>query len=461
MIELKNKKYLVLGLGESGYAAARKIKSLGAEVLVTDSSVEYEIMKRAAELEEEDIPRISWDYPAEMLNGIDVVIVSPGIPVDAPVVKAARRKGLSVISEIELAFRLTESPIIAVTGTNGKSTVVTMLGEIFTAAGVPNIVAGNIGRPLIDAVGEAAPETVLIVEVSSFQLETVDEFRPKIGVLLNITEDHLDRHGSMKAYLGIKARLFEKQEIDDYAVINLDDDQAAKVFDIVHSIPIPYSTRRQIERGVFVENGIIWAVLPTEYKPETLGSVKDIRFKGRHGLENVMAAIAVALLWGLPPKTIMHAVTKFRGLSHRIEFVVERNGVCYYDDSKATNPDALNRALEAFEEPVVLLAGGRNKGMDFSSLKSRLKERVKAAVLFGESADEIAVTVKEAGGIPFKTASSMEEAVRMASAYAQPGESVLLSPGCASFDMFKNYAERGDVFQDAAKCLPDEKDAEI
>lgn len=459
MIEIEEKTFLVLGLGESGFAAARKLKSLGGKVFVTDSSVEFEIMKRGAELEEEGVPMIPWEYPAEMLRGIDTVIVSPGIPVDTPAIKAARRKGLTVISEIELAFRLTESPIIAVTGTNGKSTVVTMLGEIFTAAGVPNIVAGNIGRPLIDAVEEAGPETVLIVEVSSFQLETVIEFKPKIGVLLNVTEDHLDRHGSMKIYRETKERLFAKQEAEDFAVINLDDSQAAIVFDSISSTPIPYSAHRQIERGVFIENGMIWAVMPPEYEPATVGSIKDIRFKGQHGLENVLAAIAVSILWGLPTATVVRAVDKFKGLSHRIEFVAERGGVGYYDDSKATNPDAVSRALEAFEEPIVLVAGGRNKGMDFSGLKTRLTEKVKAAVLIGESAEEIAATVKAAGGIPYETASSMAEAVKTAAGYAKPGEAVLLSPGCASFDMFKDYAERGNAFQDAVRRLPGVEDA--
>jgi UDP-N-acetylmuramoylalanine--D-glutamate ligase len=460
MIEIEGKTWLVLGLGESGYAAASKLKLLGAKVLVTDSSVEYELMKRAAVLEEQGVPKIPWESPAEMLRDVDAVVVSPGIPVDAPVIKAAQRRGLMVISEIELAFRLTESPVIAVTGTNGKSTVVTMLGEIFTAAGVPNIVAGNIGRPLIDAVGEAGPETVLIVEVSSFQLETVNEFRPRIGVLLNVTEDHLDRHGNMKIYRETKGRVFDKQGPDDFAVVNMDDKQAAKVFDSISSIPVPYSVHRQIERGVFIDNDVIWSVMPPRFEPEALGSIKDIRFKGRHGLENVLAAIAVSLLWGLPAQTIIRAVDKFKGLSHRIEFVAERGGVSYYDDSKATNPDAVSRALEAFEEPIIWLAGGRNKGMDFSGLQSRLKGKVRAAVLFGESSGEIAAIVEAAGGIPHQEVLSMTEAVDAAAAYAQPGDVVLLSPGCASFDMFDNYAARGNAFQDAVRCLPVASEAE-
>ncbi len=456
MMDAKGKKFLILGLGASGYSAARKLLSMGADVSVADSSVAYEVMKRADELQEAGAKRISWGLPADMLRNQEFLIISPGVPVDEPVVKSARRRGVPVMSELELAYRLTESPIIAVTGTNGKSTVVTMLGEIFTAAGVANLVAGNIGRPLVDAIDEASPETVLIVEVSSFQLETVIDFRPRIAVLLNITEDHIDRHKDMSVYREAKARLFKRQQPEDFAVVNLDDPEVTKVLDSIKSSLVPYSTEQQTERGVFVENGMIWAVLPPEYKPETVGSVGDIHFKGSHNLENALAAIGVAMVWGLPAGDIMKAVSKFKGLSHRIELVAEKGGVRYYDDSKATNPDAVRRALGAFEEPVVLLAGGRNKGMDFGSLKSVIAKKVKAAVLFGESADEFAGIIKDAGSIMAVKAETMEEAVRLAAERAEPGDAVLLSPGCASFDMFNGYAERGQAFQDAVLALPDE-----
>ncbi len=456
MMDATGKNFLILGLGDSGYAAAHKLLSLGANVSTVDSSVAYEVMKRAAELEEAGAKPVVWGSSADMLRDQEFLIVSPGVPVDEPVIKSARRRGIMVMSELELAYRLNESPIVAVTGTNGKSTVVTMLGEIFTAAGVANIVAGNIGRPLIDAIDEADPATVLIVEVSSFQLETVIDFRPRVAVLLNITEDHIDRHRDMRTYRETKARLFKKQMASDFAVVNLDDPEVTKVLDDIKSSLVPYSAKQQTERGVFVENGMIWAVLPPEYKPETVGSVGDIRFRGSHNLENALAAIAVGLVWGLPGATIMNAIANFKGLSHRIEFVAEKGGVNYYDDSKATNPDAVKRALGAFEEPVVLLAGGRNKGMDFSSLKSVIKDKVKAAVLFGESADELAGAVKESGPIPFKKAGSIDEAVTIAAERAAPGDAVLLSPGCASFDMFSGYAERGQAFQDAVRRLPDE-----
>ncbi|MFA5867532.1 MAG: UDP-N-acetylmuramoyl-L-alanine--D-glutamate ligase [Actinomycetota bacterium] len=455
MMDARGKNFLILGLGASGYAAARKLLTLGANVSTVDTSVAYEVMKRAAELQEAGAKSVIWGLPADMLKNQDFLIVSPGVPVDEPVIKSARRRGVAVMSELELAYQLTDSPIIAVTGTNGKSTVVTMLGEIFTTAGVSNLVAGNIGRPLVDAIDEADPETVLIVEVSSFQMETVVDFRPRVAVLLNITEDHIDRHKDMRVYREAKARLFRKQQPEDFAVVNLDDPEVTKVLDGIKSSLVPYSTEQQTERGVFVENGTIWAVLPPEYKPETVGSAGDIHFKGSHNLENALAAIAVGLVWGLPAGDIMKAIANFKGLSHRIEFVAEKGGVKYYDDSKATNPDAVKRALGAFDEPVVLLAGGRNKGMDFSSLKSVLEKKVKAAVLFGESADELAGIIKDAGRTPSATAKSIEEAVNLAAERAVPGDAVLLSPGCASFDMFNGYAERGQAFQDAVRALPD------
>lgn len=453
-MDARDKNFLILGLGTSGYAAARKLLSLGAIVSTADSSVEYEVMKRAVELEKAGATAVTWGLPADMLRNQDYLVVSPGVPVDEPVVKSARRRGVKVMSELELAFQLTDSPIVAVTGTNGKSTVVTMLGEIFTAAGIANLVAGNIGRPLVDAIDEAGPETVLIVEVSSFQLETVIDFRPRVAVLLNITEDHIDRHGNPKTYRDMKAKLFKRQQPSDFAVINLDDPEVAKVLDRIKSNLVPYSMKEQTERGVFVENGIIWAVMPPEYKPETIGSISDVHFKGSHNLENALAAIAVGLVWGLPADAIMSAISNFKGLDHRIEFVAKKGGVSYYDDSKATNPDAVKRALGAFDEPVVLLAGGRNKNMDFAPLKSGIKEKVKAVVLFGESAIELSGMVKEAGPIPFQIAKTMEEAVKMAAGRAAPGDAVLLSPGCASFDMFSGYAERGRAFQDAVRALP-------
>lgn len=458
MTDYRDARVLVLGMGRSGEAAARALLKTGSKVTITDSAYQ-ELPERLAPLVEAGATFVQWQADGSMAKGYETVIVSPGIPIDSAAISTARKNGSEVISELELAYRMTESPIIAVTGTNGKSTVVTMLGEIFSRAGIPNMVAGNIGYPLVDAAAQSTPETVLIVEVSSFQLETTVDFCPKIGVLLNITEDHMDRHGDMETYMNTKARLFRRQSPEDFAVINMEDERAAAVMDMVPSTVVPYSIYKKTDRGVFIDQGHIWAVLPPEFMPIIDGAIADLKVKGAHNLENILAAAAAALLWGIPADAVTHAVQMFKGLKHRIEFTAEIGGVSFYDDSKATNPDAMKRALEAFSEPVILMAGGRNKGMDFGALTPIFKERVKAAVLFGEAADEIAAVIEDMGNasaIPYSKASSMEEAVRLANDYAAPGDVVLMSPGCASFDMYGSYAERGDDFQKQAGILAGE-----
>lgn len=449
-------KALVLGMGKSGEAAAAALLRLGAEVSVSDAKPEGDAAERLKRLETAGARAVSWKRHGPNVRGFNLVVVSPGVAVDAFPVLAANRLGIEVIGELELAYRLTENPIIAVTGTNGKSTVVTLLGEIFTRAGVPNAVVGNIGRPMVEAVEGLDPDAVLIVEVSSFQLETVSEFRPRIGVLLNVTEDHLDRHRTMKAYQQLKGRLFKRQEPDDYAVINLDDELASEVMDMVPGTVVPYSIFKDTDRGVFIDNGRVWAVLPPTFLPIADGMVADFRLRGAHNLENILAATAVALLWGVPAAIAAQVIRDFKGLPHRVEFVASIQGVSYYDDSKATNPDAAKRAIEAFNEPVVLLAGGRNKGMDFGSLIPVMRERVKAVVVFGEAADDIAGTVAKAGishKIKLIKAKTMREAVEAAGGLAAGGDAVLLSPGCASFDMYESYAARGDDFQAAVLAL--------
>lgn len=461
MTNLKDKSFLVLGLGLSGVAAAERLLALGAKVTVTDLADTANVLARAKKLKLRGAKTIPWTQPLAMVQGQETVVVSPGVRVDSPVIKAARRLGLTVMSELELAYRLTDAPVIAVTGTNGKSTVVTLLGEIFDTANLPNIVAGNIGRPLVDAVATATHDTTLIVEVSSFQLEGVIDFKPKIGVVLNITEDHLDRHDSMRSYGKLKGRLFANQDHQDYAVVNLDDDEVGKILGDIPSVVVPFSLNRTAPQGVFVDHDRIWAALPPEFLPAPVGRVTDIKLKGKHNLENALAAVATSLLSGISPETIMKSLAGFKGLRHRIELVDVVDGVSFYDDSKATNPDAAKRALESFDEPVIIIAGGRNKGMDFHSMVRAMKERGKTAVLFGESAEELATMIAETGGdtaLPFAVARSIDEAVIIAKASAAAGDVVLLSPGCASFDMFKSYEERGRAYQDAVKRLDEDRD---
>jgi UDP-N-acetylmuramoylalanine--D-glutamate ligase len=462
MTDFAGKRALVLGLGKSGYAAALALKKRGAFVKVTDKDLSGDTLKRADELKKAGIEAEEWDDSGRKAAAYDVVAVSPGVPVDSAPVAAARKSGALVLSELELAYRLTSSPIIAITGTNGKSTVVTLLGEIFDEAGIPNIVAGNIGRPLVDCVDEAGPDTVLIVEVSSFQLETVIEFAPRIAVILNITEDHMDRHHSMGEYVSAKARIFANQTADEYAVVNDDDPLSRAAGEDIMAVAVPFSRKHRLQQGVFEFDGKVWATLPDHTGLKQIMTADRIPLKGVHNLENVLAATAVSLLWGIEPKAITRAVNAFKGLKHRVEFVVTAGEVGFYDDSKATNPDAVKRAIEAFSQPVILLAGGRNKDMDFSILIPVIKEKVKSVVLFGESAEEIGEVIAaapETAGIPRQKAASMGEAVKAAFALAAAGDAVLLSPGCASFDMYEGYAARGDDFARQARKIACESEA--
>ena len=450
MRRLAGTQALVLGLGKSGMAAARALIDRGAVVHITDSADNPEVKERARTLSGEGVDIVPWAAAEAAADAAQLVVVSPGVPVDSPPILAGKSSGASVISELELAYSLTDSPITAVTGTNGKGTVVTWLGEMYEAAERRHIVAGNIGRPLIDAIGEATSATTLIVEVSSFQLETVIDFRPRVGVLLNITEDHIDRHRDMETYRETKARLFAKQTNDDFAVVNADDAQIAGIIRRIPSNLIRFSARSRLTEGVWLEEGRIVAALPPDFTRQDIGGTAEIKVVGQHNLENALAAATAALLDGIPVDAVQRALVSFEGLPHRISYVTTVKGVTFYDDSKATNPDAARRAIEAFDGKIVLLAGGRNKGLDFSSLAAAAR-RARAIVVFGEAAEDIAAAVKKvsAEDVPVNRAATLDDAVRIAYAAAKPGDTVLLSPGCASFDMFSDYAERGRAFRDA------------
>ncbi|MFH1736808.1 MAG: UDP-N-acetylmuramoyl-L-alanine--D-glutamate ligase [Actinomycetota bacterium] len=455
MRRLAGTQALVLGLGKSGMAVARALTDRGAVVHITDSADNPEVKERARMLSGEGVDVVPWTAAEAAADAAQLVVVSPGVPVDSPPILAGKSSGASVISELELAYSLTDSPITAVTGTNGKGTVVTWLGEMYKAAGRCHIVAGNIGRPLIDAIGEATPATTLIVEVSSFQLETVIDFRPRVGVLLNITEDHIDRHGDMETYRETKARLFANQTNNDFAVVNADDAETAEIINHIPCNLIRFSAKSRLTKGVWLEEDRIVAALPPDFTRQDIGQTAEIKVVGQHNLENALAASAAALLDGIPVDAVQRALVSFGGLPHRISYVTTIKGITFYDDSKATNPDAAKRAIEAFDGKIVLLAGGRNKGLDFSELAGAAARRARAVVVFGEAAEDIAAAVKKvsAEDVPVNRAATLDDAVRIAYEAAKPGDTVLLSPGCASFDMFRDYAERGRAFRDAANRL--------
>ena len=445
-MDLSNKRVLVVGLGRSGKAAALKLKGLGASVLGSDVSTGDAMSALAEELRAGGIDVELGAQDKSLLAGVDLVVVSPGVPSRVPLLLAARELGLQVWSEIELAYWLTNKEIIAITGTNGKTTTTTLIGEVFDAAGRPAAVGGNIGTPLVSIADDDGVET-LIVEVSSFQLDTIVDFRPSIAVLLNITEDHLDWHPDFADYARAKSRIFLNQTADDIAVLNLDDPRVRALVPGIKARVIGTS-KEELESGVCVSGGRIVMRIDEEID---LCGVGELKIRGSHNIENVMAVAAAAFAAGIDPRVIAGTVTGFAGLHHRVEYVGVIDGVSYYNDSKATNVDATVKALTAFTEPLVLLVGGRNKGNSFVPLAQSLGSGVKAVVGFGEAGREILQVMP--GNIRQEYAATVEEAVERAATLSQPGDVVLLSPACASFDAFSGYAQRGDVFKKAVLGL--------
>lgn len=438
----KGRKVIVIGLARSGIAAAEKLKESGAEVLAVDSNDNEELQKTAAELALKKIATRLGPHRLSDLDGRDLVIVSPGVPKSSPVLIEAYRRNLAVWSEIELASQFIVNPVIGVSGTNGKTTVTTLIGELLRAGNKEVVVSGNIGYPLTASLKDGMPEIIYVVELSSFQLENIESFHPWAAVLLNITEDHLDWHPDFADYIRAKTRLFDNQTEDDYAILNLDDQVVRSLVDKVKAHLVPTSKFSRQDGGLYLENG--WIV--SEFKgKENIVQIADLKIKGEHNIDNVMASIAAAQIAGVPVETIRKVLAGFRGLKHRIQFVAEINGVSFYNDSKATNPDATTKALTAFIQPIILLAGGRNKKNNFTGLAREIEKKVKAVVLFGEAAEEIRSALSDEK-VEIIQVATLPEAVEEAAKAASTGDVVLLSPACASFDQFRDYEERGNVF---------------
>jgi UDP-N-acetylmuramoylalanine--D-glutamate ligase len=443
---LQKQRILVLGLGKSGFAAAKKLAELGGRVLVTDREESLELREKANLLRQIDVEVKLGSQSVNDLNQCDLLIVSPGIPINHPLIKEAKSRFLPVWSELELASRLTDKSIIAVTGTNGKTTTVTMINEILNQAGIKSAVAGNIGNPLIEFAGNEEVD-VLVTEVSSFQLETCHTFKPYISVMLNIAQDHFDWHPNFKEYWQAKQKIYVNQDHTDFAVINYDDPLVSKGAEGIRPKKIPFS-KGELRYGVCLSDDWIVARLPEEVK---FFHKSKLKLLGEHNLENSMAAVAVAAILQIDPAQAAKAIYNFEGLPHRLEFIAEINGVSYYNDSKATNPDATLRALLSFNQPVVLLLGGRNKGNSFAELVQYLARRVTAVILFGEAALEIREQLPAL--VTSYVVKTVEKAVEKANQIARRGEVVLFSPACASFDAFRSYAERGKVFKQAVEKL--------
>jgi UDP-N-acetylmuramoylalanine--D-glutamate ligase len=447
-MELNGKRVLVVGLGKSGVASALFLKKQGAQVSVSDTKSGDELRNEIPVLLDHGITVETGGHGERTFRGQDLIVVSPGVPVDAPPLVQARSLGETVIGEIELAAQFLTGPIVAITGSNGKTTTTTLVGEIMTAAGFPALVGGNIGTPAISLAERARSETVIVLEISSFQLETVQTFHPKVAVVLNVTPDHLDRHRTFEVYTDAKARIFENQRPEDYAVLNADDPTCVSMEKRTRAQVFWFSRQKEVERGAWVPDGNV--VFRDSAGQREVLHVSDIPLKGAHNLENVLAAVCAGSLMGCLPDKIRAAVHNFKAVEHRLEFVASIRGVDYYNDSKATNVDATIKALEAFPANIHLILGGKDKGSDYSVLNDLLRQRVKRVYTIGAAAAKIESQIK---GAEIIHAETLDNALRKASAVAQAGDVVLLAPACASFDQFKSYEHRGKVFKDIVRGL--------
>ena len=445
-MELKGKKVLVVGLGKSGLAAALFLRRQGAQVTVSDVRSADALARDIPALLEEGIMVETGGHGLLTFRRQDLIVVSPGVPLDTPELVQVQKFGLPVMGELELASRFLKGKTLAITGSNGKTTTTTLCGEIFAAGGLPVQVGGNIGVPVIELVDKSRDDGWSVLEVSSFQLETTEQFHPEIAVILNITPDHLDRHGNFANYIAAKERIFANQTADDALVLNADDDAAMRSAARAKSKVYWFSRTRIVRQGAFIHEGTILFRETEQSAPETILKVASISLKGEHNVENVLAAVCASRLAGVAPEAIRSAVEKFRAVEHRLEFVANVNGVDYYNDSKATNVDAAMKAVAAFPAGIHLILGGKDKNSDYTLMRALLEERVKAVYTIGAAAEKITGQIE--GATAIVNAGTLDMAVAAAAEAAQAGDVILLAPACSSFDQFENYEHRGRVFKE-------------
>jgi UDP-N-acetylmuramoylalanine--D-glutamate ligase len=446
-MELNNKNILVVGLGRTGVACARFLAAQGALVTATDMRNESELAVVLASLNGTDIRLVLGRHSESDFTCANLIVVSPGVAQNHPLLLRARSAGIEIISEIELAARFITAPLVAITGTNGKTTTTTLAGDIFKASGYSVYVGGNIGDPLIELVESGQPVERVVAEISSFQLEWISSFRPKVAALLNLSEDHLDRYGSYQEYIDAKLRIFENQTGEDFTIVNRDDALVWKHSQNLNAQLFPFSRKQELQQGIFMSGEAIC------YRHEGIEirfPTADIKLKGVHNLENIMAALACGLLLGCRPEESFAAARDFESLHHRMEFVRKVKGVSYYEDSKATNVGSVEKALESFDT-ITMIAGGKDKGGSYAPLVSLIQQRVRHLILIGEAAERMQ---DELGALTeTHRATTLEEAVWLAAQLTASGGTVLMSPACSSFDMFRDYEERAQRFIAAVKAL--------
>jgi UDP-N-acetylmuramoylalanine--D-glutamate ligase len=446
-MELKGKKVLVVGLGKSGLAAALFLRRRGAQVTVSDLRSAQALSKEIPSLLEAGIVVEAGGHGLLTFRRQDLIVVSPGVPLSTPELVQVRRLGLPIIGELELAARFLKGKVLAITGSNGKTTTTTLSGEIFSAAGLNPLVAGNIGLPVIDVVDQSTEAGWSVLEVSSFQLETTESFHPHVAVILNITPDHLDRHGTFENYVAMKEKIFANQTGEDYLILNGDDPIAQQAAGRTKSQVLWFSRSKIVRCGAFLLDGKVM-FRPTEQgKPIPVLPLADIPLKGEHNIENVLAAVCAACVAKIPTQTIAQTIAAFQAVEHRLEFVAAIHGVDYYNDSKATNVDATAKAIASFPGNIHLILGGKDKNSDYTQLNALLRARVKAVYTIGSAAEKIESQIS--GVTRIIRTGTLEAAVDQAAGQAVAGDVVLLAPACSSFDQFENYEQRGKVFKQA------------
>ena len=451
-MEVKGRKVLVFGAGISGIGAAGLLEANGADVILYDGNEKLDPASLKEQLgEKSGAAVLTGKLPQETITSLDMAVLSPGVPTDLPVVLAMKEAGVQVIGEIELAYQFGKGDVLAITGTNGKTTTTSLLGQIMKQAREEVYVVGNIGNPYTAVAGQMTEQAVTVAEISSFQLETIREFRPKVSAILNITPDHLNRHHTMEAYIEAKENIAVNQTEDDFCILNYEDRLLREFGENLRAKVLYFSSQRKLEEGIFLEDGEI--VLCLNGQKETICHVDELQILGTHNHENVMAAAAMAYVYGVPAETIRKSVLSFGGVEHRIEYVAEKNGVAYYNDSKGTNPDAAIKGIRAMKRPTVLIGGGYDKESEYTEWIESFDGKVKKLILLGQTREKIARDAEKCGFTDYVFADSFEEAVHMAVKEAVSGDAVLLSPACASWDMFPSYEVRGDKFKEIVNSL--------
>ena len=443
------KKVLVFGSGISGIGAVKLLEDHGAEVVLYDGNESLDHASLREQLGEKTTI-VLGEFPEHLLEELELVVLSPGVPTDLPVILAMKEHGIQVIGEVELAYAFGKGDVLAITGTNGKTTTTSLLGEIMKCHQEEVFVVGNIGNPYTVAAGQMTERSVAVAEMSSFQLESIETFRPKVSAILNFTPDHLNRHHTMEAYVEAKKQIAKNQTAEDYCVLNYEDERTKAFGEEVKAQVLYFSSAHKLERGIYLDDGKMIYKNPEEV---IVCHVDELQILGIHNYENVMAAVAMAAVYGVPMDTIRKAILAFKGVEHRIEYVTEKDGVVYYNDSKGTNPDAAIKGIQAMNRKTVLIGGGYDKNSEYTEWIQAFDGKVKQLILIGATREKIAQDAEKCGFHDYVFADTFEEAVLLAAKTAKSGEAVLLSPACASWGMFPNYEVRGDIFKECVKKL--------